>query len=334
MAVQSYVLLSFLPLMNGLKGGKVMESTVEIAKRKKSHIKNKQLSDKLGSFLFVLPFLVAFTLFLLIPIIYGIYISLFQWNLLDNIPTYVGLENYIQLFTKGSYTYEVFVSTLGNTMLYAVITVPLFTTASLGLAILVNNVIPKLTGLFRTIFFFPYVLSLSVIGAAWALIFNPGAGLLNALLAGIGLNPVAWNATPGGAWTMIIVTSLWWGIGFNMLLFINALNNISNELYEAADIDGASIWKKFMCITLPSIQPIMMYVVITSTIGAFNLYGQPLLLTGGGPGTSTKVTMMSILDEAFIRHQLGSASAMAVVLGIIIGLFILIQFIVTHRKEK
>ncbi|WP_270790026.1 carbohydrate ABC transporter permease [Enterococcus diestrammenae] len=307
-----------------------METTLTMKKHK---LKSKRkVVDRWGSFLFVLPFLLAFTAFLLIPIGYGIYISLFQWNLLDENPVFVGLKNYLQLFTKGSYTYEVFFSTLGHTMLYAVIAVPLFTITSLGLAVLVNAVIPKLTGLFRTIFFFPYVLSLSVIGAAWALIFNPGAGLLNALLAAIGLNPVAWNATPGGAWTMIIVTSLWWGIGFNMLLFINALNNISSELFEAAEIDGASTWKKFRHITLPSIQPIMLYVVITSTIGAFNLYGQPLLLTAGGPGTSTKVTMMSILDEAFIRHQLGSASAMAVVLGLIIGCFILVQFMISRRK--
>ncbi|EOL45358.1 hypothetical protein RV11_GL000210 [Enterococcus phoeniculicola] len=294
--------------------------------------RKKNFKDKFGSLLFVLPFLVAFTLFLLVPIVYGIIISFFQWNILDNSPVFIGLKNYMQLFTAGSYVNEVFFSTLGNTLFYAMIAVPLFTITSLGLAILVNSVISTLTGFFRTVFFFPYILSLSVIGAAWALIFNPGAGLLNALLSVIGINPIAWNATPQGAWTMIIVTSLWWGIGFNMLLFINALNNISSELYEAAEIDGATTGNKFLHITLPAIQPIMLYVILTSTIAAFNLYGQPVLLTKGGPGTSTKVTMMSILDEAFVRHQLGSASAMAVVLAIIIGIFLLIQYFFTKRK--
>jgi multiple sugar transport system permease protein len=294
--------------------------------------RKKNFKDKFGSLLFVLPFLVAFTLFLLVPIVYGIIISFFQWNILDNSPVFIGLKNYMQLFTAGSYINEVFFSTLGNTLFYAMIAVPLFTITSLGLAILVNSVISTLTGFFRTVFFFPYILSLSVIGAAWALIFNPGAGLLNALLSVIGINPIAWNATPQGAWTMIIVTSLWWGIGFNMLLFINALNNISSELYEAAEIDGATTGNKFLHITLPAIQPIMLYVILTSTIAAFNLYGQPVLLTKGGPGTSTKVTMMSILDEAFVRHQLGSASAMAVVLAIIIGIFLLIQYFFTKRK--
>lgn len=294
--------------------------------------RKKNFKDKFGSLLFVLPFLVAFTLFLLVPIVYGIVISFFQWNILDNSPVFIGLKNYMQLFTAGSYVNEVFFSTLGNTLFYAIIAVPLFTITSLGLAMLVNSVISTLTGFFRTVFFFPYILSLSVIGAAWALIFNPGAGLLNALLSVIGINPVAWNATPQGAWTMIIVTSLWWGIGFNMLLFINALNNISSELYEAAEIDGATTGNKFLHITLPAIQPIMLYVILTSTIAAFNLYGQPVLLTKGGPGTSTKVTMMSILDEAFVRHQLGSASAMAVVLAIIIGIFLLIQYFFTKRK--
>lgn len=294
--------------------------------------RKKNFKDKFGSLLFVLPFLVAFTLFLLVPIVYGIIISFFQWNILDNSPVFIGLKNYMQLFTAGSYVNEVFFSTLGNTLFYTMIAVPLFTITSLGLAILVNSVISTLTGFFRTVFFFPYILSLSVIGAAWALIFNPGAGLLNALLSVIGINPIAWNATPQGAWTMIIVTSLWWGIGFNMLLFINALNNISSELYEAAEIDGATTGNKFLHITLPAIQPIMLYVILTSTIAAFNLYGQPVLLTKGGPGTSTKVTMMSILDEAFVRHQLGSASAMAVVLAIIIGIFLLIQYFFTKRK--
>lgn len=309
-----------------------METTVKNENYQIVLKRKKNFKDKFGSLLFVLPFLVAFTLFLLVPIVYGIIISFFQWNILDNSPVYIGLKNYMQLFTAGSYVNEVFFSTLGNTLFYAIIAVPLFTITSLGLAILVNSVISTLTGFFRTVFFFPYILSLSVIGAAWALIFNPGAGLLNALLSTIGINPVAWNATPQGAWTMIIVTSLWWGIGFNMLLFINALNNISSELYEAAEIDGATTGNKFLHITLPAIQPIMLYVILTSTIAAFNLYGQPILLTKGGPGTSTKVTMMSILDEAFVRHQLGSASAMAVVLAIIIGIFLLIQYFFTKRK--
>lgn len=296
----------------------------------KSHYK---LKDRMGSFLFVVPFLLAFIAFLLVPIVYGFVISLFQWNLLDSHPQFIGLKNYTELFVRGSYVNNVFFSTMKNTFLYAIIAVPTFTAASLGLAILVNHVIHGLTGLFRTIFFFPFILSLSVIGAAWALIFNPGAGLINALLQSIGLHAVAWDATPAGAWTMIIVTSLWWGVGFNMLLFINALNNINDELFEAADMDGASTWNKFTAITLPAIQPIMLYVVITSTIGAFNLYGQPLLLTHGGPGTSTKVAMMSILDEAFIRHQLGSASAMAIVLAAIIGIFVLLQWVFTKRRE-
>ncbi|TCP30954.1 multiple sugar transport system permease protein [Scopulibacillus darangshiensis] len=305
---------------------KRITNTTKIAKKTRS-------KGQLASFLFILPFLLGFTLFCIIPIVYGIIISLFQWNLLDKGHIFLGLENYKQLFISGSYVNGVFFSTLKNTALYAVISVPLFTICSLVLAILVNNVSKRFTGIFRAIFFFPYVLSLSVVGAAWALIFNPGAGFLNALLNAIGIDSIQWNATPAGAWTMIIVTSLWWGVGFNMILFINALNNVSEELYEAANVDGASAWFKFKDITLPSIQPIMLYVVIMSTIGAFNLYGQPLLLTAGGPGTSTKVTMMSILDEAFIRHQLGSASAMAIVLGGIIGIFILLQYLFIKRKE-
>jgi multiple sugar transport system permease protein len=285
------------------------------------------------SFLFVLPYFIMFLSFLFIPLIYGIYISLHDWDLLSDEHPFVGLKNYMKIFDPDSYINDIFLSGLWNTVQFVIYSVPLLVVVGLGLALLVNNLPSKIRGLFQTVYFIPYSISVSVIAVIWLWLLDTNSGLLNAFLVKIGLNPVPWLTSMPYAWISLVIATIWWTIGFNMIIFINALNEVPDELYEASSIDGAGPWQKFIHITLPSIRPVMLFVIITSTIASFNIYGQPYLMTRGGPGESTKVLLMGIVDQAFEQRQLGSASAMAIMMSLLMILISFVQFKLSNLRK-
>ncbi|KAA9003975.1 sugar ABC transporter permease [Paenibacillus spiritus] len=290
--------------------------------------------SRLTSFLFIVPYLLAFGLFLLVPIIYGFVISLQDFELLSVTHPFVGFKNYITIFTPGTYEHSIFFRGLWTTIQFVIYSVPLLIFVGLGIAMLVNALPAKLRGLFRTFYFLPYALSASVMAVIWLMMLDTNAGFINSLLAKIGLNGIPWLTDTPWAWLSLVLTTLWWTIGFNMIIFVNALNEVPEDYYEAASIDGANAWKKFLHITLPSIRPVMLFVTITSTIASFNIYAQPFLLTRGGPGDTTRVLLMNVLDQAFVRKDVGSASAMAILMALLIMLISLVQFRLTNRKEK
>ncbi|WP_431804085.1 carbohydrate ABC transporter permease [Halobacillus andaensis] len=295
------------------------------------------MNSKRSSFtsaLFVLPYLVMFLAFLIIPLIYGLYISFHNWDLLSSDRPFVGLKNYINIFNPDTHISSVFFQGLWNTFQFVIYSVPLLVIIGLGLALLVNSIPGKLQGLFRTVYFIPYSISVSVIAIVWLWLLDTNSGLVNNYLVNLGFDPIPWLTKMPFAWLSIVIATLWWTIGFNMIIFINALNEVPGDLYEAGSIDGASAWQKFLHITLPSIRPVMLFVVITSTIASFNIYGQPYLMTGGGPGSSTEVLLMGIVEQAFDQRQLGSASAMAIVMALIMIVVSIFQFKVSNRREK
>jgi multiple sugar transport system permease protein len=286
------------------------------------------------SFLFVLPYFVMFVCFLLIPILYGIYISFHEWDLLSKDRPFVGLQNYIAIFTPDSHLNSVFFNGLFNTFKFVIFTVPLLVVIGLVLALLITSLPKKVQGFFRTIYFIPYVVSVSVIAIVWLWLLDTNSGLINQYLNVLGFNSIPWLTKIPFAWISIVIATIWWTIGFNMILFINALNEVSEELYESASIDGANGWKKLIHITLPSIRPVMLFVFITSTIASFNVYGQPYLMTRGGPGNQTEVLLMSIVDEAFSQRQLGTSSAMAIIMALIMIGISIVQFKVSRASEE
>lgn len=292
------------------------------------------LFSRFTSFLFVTPYLAAFSMFLLFPILYGIFISLHNFELLSTEHAFVGLRNYIDIFTPGTYTNSVFFRGLWATLQFVLFSVPLLIVTGLGLAMQINALPGKLRSMFRTVFFVPYALSASVMAVIWLMMLDTNAGFLNGLLAKLSMTGIPWLTGMPWAWVSLIVTTLWWTVGFNMIIFVNALNEVPEDYYEAASIDGAGSWHKFAHITLPSIRPVMLFVMITSTIASFNIYAQPFLLTRGGPGDTTKVLLMSVLDQAFIRKELGSASAMAILMALLIILVSIIQFKLTTRRKE
>ncbi|WP_053218431.1 carbohydrate ABC transporter permease [Virgibacillus senegalensis] len=290
--------------------------------------------SKLTSFLFVLPYLVMFLAFLFFPLVYGIYISLNDYNLLEQEHPFIGLDNYARIFNPDSAMHAIFFDGLWNTIKFVVFSVPLLVIIGLALALLLNNLPGKIRGLFRTIYFIPYAISVSVISILFLWILDTNSGLLNNFLMNLGMDPVPWLTRQPFAWISLVGATVWWTLGFNMIIFINALNEVPEDMYEASSIDGASAWQKFIHITLPSIRPIMLFVVITSTIASFNVYGQPYLMTRGGPGDSTEVLLMGIVDLAFEQRELGIASAMALLMSLIMIAVSIVQFKISNRTQE
>lgn len=295
---------------------------------------NSTRTSRLTSFLFILPYLAAFGLFLLFPILYGLVISLQDFELLSAAHPFVGLRNYITILTPGTYENSLFFGGLWTTLQFVLYSVPLLIVAGLGMAMLVNALPRKLRGLFRTFYFLPYAMSASVMAVIWLMMFDTNAGFINSLLQKLGLSGIPWLTATPWVWIALVLTTLWWTIGFNMIIFVNALNEVPEDYYEAASIDGAGAWSRFVSITLPSIRPVMLFVLITSTIASFNVYAQPFLLTRGGPGDTTRVLLINVLDQAFARKDIGSASAMAIMMALLIMIISIVQFRLTNRKEK
>ncbi|MFC6334119.1 carbohydrate ABC transporter permease [Paenibacillus septentrionalis] len=290
--------------------------------------------SRLSSSLFALPYTFCFAAFMLFPIGYGIYISLHDFELLSQEHPFVGLSNYVSIFTSGSYENALFFRGLWVTIQFVLFSVPLLIVVGLGIALLVNALPRKIRGLFRTFYFMPYAISASVMAVIWLMMFDTNAGFLNGMLGKLGIQSIPWLTSTPWVWISLIATTLWWTIGFNMIIFINALNEVPEDFYEAASIDGASTWSKFKHITLPSIRPVMLFVMITSTIASFNIYAQPFLLTRGGPGDTTRVLLMNVLDHAFIRKDVGSASAMAIMMAFIIMIISVVQYRLTYGRRE
>ena len=248
-------------------------------------------------------------------------------------PQWVGLENYKTILTNTDSTfYKQFWNGLKNTLIFVVGTVPLQVIIPLFIAILLQHKEVKGKGLFQAIFYVPGLISVSAAAIVWLLIFNPRLGPVNNVLG----STTAWVVHQPYAWIVIFIMSLWGAIGGNMIIYRSAMNGISQELYEAAELDGAGSVRKFFSITLPQIKFPLLYTFVMSTAGAFNVYAQPLMVTAGGPKSSTFVLMMYIRNLAFGQGQsiAGMASAMAVLLGLVIVVISAFQFIFMYNNSR
>lgn len=271
-------------------------------------------------YLFILPHLIFFAVFVGYPFFYGLYISSFQYDFLrlaDN--KFVGLDNYLRLFTPGTIQYQEFWNALGNTLEFVVISVPPLVLVPLFLAMLLNSKLPG-RNIFRAIFYAPNVLSAAVVGLLWFWIFQSQGGLMNYYLAALGVTVPRWLSTMPWAWISILVATVWWIAGSNMIIFLAALQDIPAYLYEAAAIDGATGVQSFFRITLPLLRPVMVFIIVITIISSFNLFAQPLFMTNGGPaqaggGGATEPIMLRIYREGFERNRQGSAAAMSLVVA-------------------
>lgn len=293
---------------------------------------------KLTPYLFILPHLIFFIIFVGYPFFNGLYISFLNYDYLRPEKTeFVGLQNYIDLFKAGSVKFNEFWNSLSNTVEFVIYSVPFLVTIPLGLAVLLNTKI-KGRNFFRAIYFAPWVLSVAVISLIWWWIFQSQGGLLNYYLNEIGIKGPQWLSTVPWAWVAIVVATVWWTMGFNMVILLAALQDIPDQLYEAASIDGANNWQQFRYITLPMLQPVLLFIITTTIIASFNLFGQPLMMTRGAPaqptgGGATEPVMMRIFTEGFVRPFQGSAAAMSfLVASMMIGISYF-NFKIFRRKD-
>ncbi|EUJ46885.1 carbohydrate ABC transporter permease [Listeria riparia] len=290
----------------------------------------KKKNWRFTPWLFAGPHLIIFLIFFLVPVVYGIYISFTDWDLVGT-PDFVGFDNYREiLFQKDSTFYEQLHNGLRNTFIFVVLTVPFCIIVPLLLASALNAK-PKLNKLFQSLFYLPSLFAISAVIIIWGLMFNVSFGPINQFLG----TTVNWVGTQPYAWLTLVIVTVWWCIGGNMIIYQAALNGISKDFYEAADIDGATSVQKFFRITLPSIRAQLLYTVVMTTIAQFNVYGQPLMLTKGGPSGSTTVLLMYIQQNAFGTGQsiAGIASAMAVILGLCIMAVSAVQFFFLRNKN-
>lgn len=269
--------------------------------------------------IYISPHLLFFTVFFIIPFVFGLVISFFDWNLFyPDKNTFVGLENYIKvLFDKESIFHQYFWQGLKNTLLFVGISVPLLVAIPLFLAILIDMEPPGYK-IFRTILFMPTIFSISAVILIWKWQFYSNGGFINEVLKALGMKEIPFLTSQPWAWISILIVTIWWTMGTNMVILGAGLKNIDKTLYEAAAIDGANYFQTLSRITIPALAPQLLMVMITTVIASFNIYGQPDMLTGGGPNFTTTVLMMRIRGLAIgTNSNPGVASTMAICMGII-----------------
>ncbi|MGK4044196.1 sugar ABC transporter permease [Heyndrickxia oleronia] len=288
--------------------------------------KKQRIRNFLHGLLFLLPSILLFSIFVFYPMIRTIYLSFFLTNASGETTVFVGLENYLNMFTS-----SIFLKSIQSTFLFVLYTVPATIVISLFLAIIANEKL-KGIGFFRTIFSSTMGISVAAASVFWMYLFNPTMGLLNQFLQSIGVESIGWLTDPAWALFSVSVTTVWMNIGFTFLVLLGGLQSIDSYLYESADIEGAGYFYKLKRITLPMLSPTLFFVLTVSIINAFQTFGQIDILTHGGPQNETNLIVYSIYREAFVNYQFGSASAQAVVLFILILLMTALQFKLGERK--
>jgi ABC-type sugar transport system permease subunit len=264
--------------------------------------------------------LLGFTIFNIVPILSSFVLAFSEWNLLKPI-RFVGLSNFITMFTND----PLFWPSLGRTLLYSMMSIPLGIVTSLVLALAMNRPL-KGIALFRVAYFIPYVSSMVAVAMVWRWLYNDQFGLINVFLSLIGLPPQNWLGDARLVIPSLVVMDVWKGAGFGMLIYLAALQGIPDQLYEAATVDGANSFQSFFKITLPLLGPAHFYMLVTGLIGGFQVFDSVYLMTQGGPGYATRVYAYNLYQAAFRQFQMGYASSMAWFLFFIIFAVTLLQF--------
>lgn len=289
----------------------------------------KTLRKQLPNYLFVLPHFFFFAVFLLYPIVRGVQISLYDWKIMLQDQNFIGLANYQALLRD-----RMFWEVLGNTAEFMIITVIINVILALFVATGLKH---KFFGsdFLRVLFYAPGILSVSVIGIIGIRVWDTQIGIVNYFATTLmGLPRISWLGNPDIVIPALAVTTVWWTFGFPMLVFIAGLHNIPEQLYEAAKIDGAGMLGTFRHITLPLIMPTMLFVVVTQFIAHMQVFAQPYIITGGGPGNASRSATMYLYETAWKFFRFGYASAIAVALAAIMIVVTIILFSIMRRRTE
>lgn len=306
-----------------------MTQSTQVATAESAAHKKRQRRRTLVAYSFIAPNFIGFAIFTLGPIVMAFIMAFTDWDG-NNAMNFVGLQNFRDIFTD-----DRFLASLKNTLVYSVFTVPFTLVIALALAMLLNRPIHG-RNFFRTVVFFPYVASLVAVAAVWNMIFSPAKGsIANQVLMNVfHAAPSKWAASPNTVMLTIIMFSIWKNMGYYMVIYLAGLQGINTELYEAASLDGAGSWQKFVNVTLPQLRPTTFFVTIILTINCFKVYDIVYMLAGGSNGVvnqSAIVLVYYIYEEAFRNWKLGTASAASMILFLIVLAITLIQF---HGQSK
>ena len=287
----------------------------------------KSFERKVFPYLMLAPTLLVFGVFLFYPALNGVWISLTKWDGV-NPQKFIGFQNYLKLAADKN-----FWESFANTILFTAFSVPLIYAASLGLAVLLTGEI-KGSNFFRAVFYWPTMISSIVVGLTWRFLLGEDFGVVNYLLTLMEKSPVKWLTNARNAMMVIILVTVWSMAGYYMVMFVSGIKGISQTYYEAARIDGGGAWQQFWYITLPLLKPTSLLVIVLSTINVIKTYPLVFALTQGGPAGATKFMVQTIQETGFEKSQMGYASAMTMVLFLVLSMFTSVQFKVNRGGEQ
>jgi multiple sugar transport system permease protein len=264
-----------------------------------------------AGWMFLIPALIHLVIFTMIPVVIALVLSFTAYRAIEA-PRFVGFDNYINAFEE-----QLFWTALGNTIVYAAMSVPARMVIALGIAVLLNQAIP-FRAFFRAAVYLPQVTSVAAISIVWMWLYNPEHGLINYGLKAFGVAPQNWLYDAKQALLAIVIMTTWYGVGSNMVIFLAGLQGIPEQLYEAGQIDGADRWQLFRFITTPMLSTTTIFVLLTNVMEAFRVFESIYVMTGGGPGRATTTLTLMVYKRGFENFQFGSASAIAFLLFIVV----------------
>ncbi len=273
---------------------------------------------------YILPIFIGLSVFTVGPVVASLILSFTHYGISET-PTFIGTANYVELLRS-----SLFWQVLGNTLYYVLLYVPASIVVSLALALLIEKKIRGIA-IFRTIYFLPVVTSMVAGAIIWSWLYNSDIGLLNYILSLLGITGPKWLQDPHWALPAIAIMSIWKNAGYNMMIFLAGLSTIPKDYHEAARLDGARSWYRFLYVTLPLLSPVTFFVLAVTTIGAFQVFEQTFVMTNGGPGTSTLTLSYYIWQTAFKFFDLGSASALGYLFFVLIVIVTALQFLIRRK---
>jgi len=306
-----------------------------------THSVARRRDDGAAGFLFALPHFVLFSLFVLAPVLYGLYISLHNWHILAKTHPFVGLANY-----RAALSDDIFWIAFRNTVYFVVLIVPLGNLMSLLMALGLASV-RRFNTFYKIVYYLPVIISIAVVAVLWRWMYNTQIGLLNlyagslvGTLRGIGVplppfTPIPWLANPSWVMPSIAIMTVWWTAGGNMVLYLAGLSNISDDYYEAAGIDGANAWQRFRAITWPLLRPTTLFCLVFSVLGAFQIFGQTYVLfaPGSGPARSGLTLAFYMYQQGFNQYQIGYGASIAYLLFAFVLILTVLQFRLLRSEQ-
>lgn len=288
----------------------------------------REMRRQWTAYLFLAPVLLLFSVFTVFSVGYAFYLSFHEWNILEPAKPFVGFDNYARLFDDGRFHEAIL-----NTVYYTAVSVPLTILLGLAVALLLNNQI-RARGLFRTFFYLPVVTPLVIASIIWKWVYNGDYGLANYYLMQLNIidEPLLWLADPNLAMPSVIITSVWKGVGFAMVVYLAGLQSIPEDYYDAAKIDGATGWRRLRDITVPLLSSTTLFLLVISILGSFQVFTQIFIMTNGGPLGRTRTIVWYIYQTAFKDFNMGYAAAMAFALFAMMLVFTLLQFRFLRRE--